>query len=74
MHKDKQKVKLLSETYAHELELNVLDMIICPVSIMKCIKNNAWVTVNNDSCHEWGDSAMIFTSDEVTSDKNRYSR
>ena len=30
------------------------------------IKNNAWVTVNNAFCHEWGDSAMIFTSDEVT--------
>ena len=35
------------------------------------IKNNAWVTVNNDFfCHEWGDSAMIFTSDEVTSENH----
>ena len=35
------------------------------------IKNNAWVTVNNDfCCHEWGDSAMIFTSDEVTSESH----
>ena len=49
------------------------------------IKNNAWVTMNNVfCCHEWGDSAMIFTSDEVTSEnhcrfasrvtKNHYSR
>ena len=30
------------------------------------IKNNAWVTVNNDFCHSWGDSAMIFTRDFVT--------
>ena len=35
------------------------------------IKNNAWVTVNKDLfCHEWGDSAMIFTSDEVTSENH----
>ena len=33
------------------------------------IKNNAWVTVNNDFFgHEWGDLPMIFTSDEVTSE------
>ena len=37
----------------------------------KDIKNNAWVTVNNDFFgHEWGDLAMIFTSDEVTSEKS----
>ena len=34
------------------------------------IKNNAWVTVNNFFGHEWGDSAMIFTSDEVTSENH----
>ena len=35
------------------------------------IKNNAWVTVNNDFFgHEWGDLPMIFTSDEVTSDNH----
>ena len=34
------------------------------------IKNNAWVTMNNDFCHEWGDSVMIFTSDEVTSENH----
>ena len=34
------------------------------------IKNNAWVTVNNDFCHEWGNSAMIFMSDEVTSENH----
>ena len=28
--------------------------------------NNAWVSVNNDFCHSWGDTAMIFTSDLVT--------
>ena len=49
------------------------------------IKNNAWVTVNNDFYgHEWGDLPTIFVSDEVTSEnhwqitsrvtKNRYSR
>ena len=36
----------------------------------KRIKNNAWVTVNNDFCHSWGDSAMISTSDEVTSENH----
>ena len=31
------------------------------------IKNNAWVTVNNEFLgHEWGDLPIIFTSDEVT--------
>ena len=50
----------------------------------KYVKNNAWVTVNNVFCDEWGASAMILTSDEVTSEnhcqfasqvtKNRYSR
>ena len=36
------------------------------------IKNNAWVTVNNDFfCHEWGHSAMIFTSHEWQSLPNR---
>ena len=34
------------------------------------IKNNAWVTVNNNFCHEWADSAIIFTSDEVTSENH----
>ena len=35
------------------------------------IKNNAWVTVNNDFFgHEWGDLPMIFTSDEVTSENH----
>ena len=30
--------------------------------------NNVWVSVNNDFfCHDWGDSAMIFMTDEVTS-------
>ena len=34
-------------------------------------ENNAWVTVNNDFfCHEWRDSAMIFKSDEVTSENH----
>ena len=37
----------------------------------KDIKNNAWVTMNNDFFgHEWGDLAIIFTSDEVTSEKS----
>ena len=31
------------------------------------IRNNAWVSVNNDFFgHEWGNLPMIFTSDEVT--------
>ena len=34
------------------------------------IKNDAWVTVNNNFCHEWGDSALIFMSDEVTSENH----
>ena len=35
---------------------------------MKYIKKNAWVTVNIDFfCHEWGNSALFFTSDEVKS-------
>ena len=35
------------------------------------IKNNAWVTVNNNFFgHEWGDLPMIFTSDEVTSENH----
>ena len=29
------------------------------------IKNNAWVTWITIFCHEWGDPAMIFTSDFV---------
>ena len=38
----------------------------------KEIKNNAWVTVNNDFLgHEGGDLPMIFTSDEVTSENHR---
>ena len=33
------------------------------------IKNNAWVTMNNDFLgHEWGDLPIIFTSDKVTSE------
>ena len=34
------------------------------------IKNNAWVAVNNEFGHEWGDLPMIFTSDEVTSENH----
>ena len=34
------------------------------------INNNTWVTMNNDFCHEWNYSAMIFTSDEVTSENH----
>ena len=30
-----------------------------------CAGYKASVAINNDFCHEWGDSAMIFTSDEV---------
>ena len=30
----------------------------------KDIENNVRITVNNGFCHEWGDSAMIFTTDE----------
>ena len=43
------------------------------IYVAKDIKNNAWVTMNNDFfCHEWGDLAMIFMSGEVK--KNRYSQ
>ena len=39
------------------------------------IKNNAWVTVNNDILgHECGDLPMIFTSDEVTSENQWQNR
>ena len=35
------------------------------------IKNNAWVTVNNEFLgHEWGDLPIIFTSDVVTSENH----
>ena len=35
------------------------------------IKNNAWVTVNNDFFgYEWGDLPMIFTSDDITSENH----
>ena len=35
------------------------------------IKNNVWVTMNNDFWgHEWGDLPIIFTSDEVTSENH----
>ena len=46
------------------------DTAIWYAKVMDYIKNNAWVIVNNDFCHEWGDSAMIFTSDEVTSENH----
>ena len=53
--------------------LNVLRVITCRVvsgrAIGRCIAdiwNNAWLTVNNDFSHEWGDSSMNFTSNEVT--------
>ena len=50
-------------TYCHPL----CAMSISP-PILRYIKNNAWVTVNNDFL--WGNSAMIFTSDEVTSENH----
>ena len=55
------------QTYTH-ISLCISSMI----SNIHDIKNNAWVTVNNDFFgHEWGDLPMIFTSDEVAS-KNHW--
>ena len=40
-------------------------MVISGIKTLEYIKNNAWVTVNNDFLgYEWGELPKIFTSDK----------
>ena len=41
---------------------------LCVQGIRQCVRNkkSVWITVSNDFCHSWGDSAMILTCEFVT--------
>ena len=61
--------EMLSSTY--DITTDLMSYSRVSKSYVWDIKNNAWVTVNNDFLgHEWGDLPMIFTSDEVTSENH----